>query len=52
MRPAGVVRGFGMTQDVRGEMIKNTMRIADCSFSNFGLHCKNPGKNNGVLVSG
>ena len=32
IRPAGVVRGIGMTQDVRGEKTKNPMRVADGSF--------------------
>jgi hypothetical protein len=41
-----------MTQDVRGETMKNIMRVTDVSFSNFGLPSTKPGKNNGVLVSG
>jgi hypothetical protein len=41
-----------MTQDVRGDTINNTMRIADCSFSNFGLPSTKSGKTNGVLVEG
>jgi hypothetical protein len=51
-RPAGVVRGIGMTQDVRGKMIKNIMRVAVGSFSNFGLPSTKSGKTNGVLVEG
>jgi hypothetical protein len=51
-RPAGVVRGIGMTQDVRIKTTESIMRIADGSFSNFGLPSTKPGKTNGVLVSG
>jgi hypothetical protein len=51
-RPAGVVRGIGMTQDVRGETMENTMRVTVGSFSNFGLPSTKPGKTNGVLVEG
>jgi hypothetical protein len=51
-RPAGVVRGIGMTQDVRGETMENHMRVTDGSFSNFGLPSTKSGKTNGVLVEG
>jgi hypothetical protein len=51
-RPAGVVRGIGMTQDVRGETIENIVRVSVGSFSNFGLPSTKSGKTNGVLVEG
>jgi hypothetical protein len=51
-RPAGVVRGIGMTQDVEWRRLKLTCGSPMVPFLNFGLPSTKSGKTNGVLVEG